>query len=163
MTIGFFVSDGSAEVVKPIAIWKSKIPRCFHKANSTAKGDQVFYFSNPKTWIQVDIMESEQLLLEQLNRETKTQGRSIISFVDNATVYPESLIGKYSNIKIVLLPKSTTARLQPLDAGITKNFRVKYKKKLMRYVLARIADDRNGYEIANEIDVIHAIEWITNA
>lgn len=33
----------------------------------------------------------------------------------------------------------------------------------MRYVLARIADDRNGYEIANEIDVIHAIEWITNA
>ena len=76
--------------------------------------------------MQVDIMESEQLHLEQMKRETKTQGRSIISFVVNATVYPESLIGKYSNIKIVLLPQSTTARLQSLDAGITKNFRVKY-------------------------------------
>ena len=71
-------------------------------------------------------MESEQLHLEQMKRETKTQGRSIISLVVNATVYPESLIGKYSNIKIVLLPQSTTARLQSLDAGITKNFRVKY-------------------------------------
>ena len=30
-------------------------------------------------------------------------------------------------------------------------------------MLARIADDRSGYEIANEIDVILAIEWITNA
>ena len=54
-----------------------------------------------------------------------------------------------------------TSVAQPLDAGITK--KVKYGQKVMRYVLARIADDRNGYEIANEIDVIHAIEWITNA
>ena len=32
----------------------------------------------------------------------------------------------------------------------------------MRYVLARITDDRNAYEITKEIDIIRAIEWITS-
>ena len=76
------------------------------------------------------------------------------------TVYPESLIGKYSNIKIVFLPKSTISHLQSLDAGIIKNFKVKYRKKLMRYVLARIVNDWNANEIANGINVIRVIDWI---
>ena len=42
-------------------------------------------------------------------------------------------------------------------------FKMKYRKELMYYVLARIADDRSAYEIANEIDVILAIEWIPSA
>ena len=76
------------------------------------------------------------------------------------TVYPESLIGKYSNIKIVFLPKSTISHLQSLDAGIIKNFKVKYRKKLMRYVLARIVNDWNANETANGINVIRVIDWI---
>ena len=62
----------------------------------------------------------------------------------------------------MFLPKNMTSRLQLLDPGIIKNFKVKYKKKLMRYLLARIADDRNAYEIANKIDIIQAIEWTTS-
>ena len=67
--------------------------------------------------------------------EMKMQSRSVILFMDNATVHPESLIGKYSNIKIVFFPNNATSRLQLLDAGIIKNFKVEYRKKLMRYVL----------------------------
>lgn len=40
---------------------------------------------------------------------------------------------------------------------------MKYRDKFLRYVLPRIADDRNACEIANEIDVIQAIEWMTSA
>ena len=88
----------------------------------------------------------------------KMQSRSVIFlFMDNATMHPESLIGKYSNIKIVFFPKCTTSRLQQLDAGMIKNFKVKYRKKLMYYMLVRTAD-----EIANKIDVIETIEWINS-
>ena len=91
--------------------------------------------------------------------EMKMQSRSVILFMDNATVHPQSLIGKYSNIKIVFFPNNATSRLQLLDAGIIKNFKVEYRKKLMRYVLVWIVDDRNAYEI----DIIQTIEWITSA
>ena len=82
--------------------------------------------------------------------------------MDNITVYSESLIGKYSNIKTVFLSKNTTSHLQSLNAGITKNFKVKYRKKLMSFVLARITDDWSVYEIVNKINVIQAINWITS-
>ena len=78
-------------------------------------------------------------------------------------MYAESLIEKYSNIKIVFLPKNTTSCLQPLDADIIKNFKVKYRKKLMGHLLARIVDDQNAFEIANETDVVQAITWIRSA
>ena len=83
--------------------------------------------------------------------------------MDNVTVHPQSLIGKFSNIKIVFLPKKTTSGLQPLDAGITQSFKVKYRQKLMQYVLVWISNDRCPSETANTIYILQAIQWIVNA
>ena len=99
----------------------------------------------------------------------KMQSGSVNLFLDNATIHTENInfgkynFGKYSNIKIAFLPRNTTSRLQPLDASIINNFNVKYRKELMHYLLARIDDDLNAYEIVNEIYVSQAIEWITSA
>ena len=69
----------------------------------------------------------------------------------------------YSNIKIVFLPKNTTSRLQPLDAGIIQSFKTKHRKKLMRYVIARINDDLTASEIAKGIDILQAITWVADS
>ena len=90
----------------------------------------------------------------------KLENRNVLLFLDNAPVHPENLVGKYSNIKIVFLPKNTTSRLQPLDAGIIKNFKVKHRKKLLRHVIARISNDRNPSDIAKEVDILQAITWV---
>ena len=97
--VPFFDSADDGKFGKPIMIWKSKNPRCFRKTNAAAKRDQVSSFSNPKSWMQVYIMEN---ILEQLKRRMKIQSRCVILFMDNATVHPESLIGKYSNINIYI-------------------------------------------------------------
>ena len=81
-------------------------------------------------------------------------------FLDNAPVHPENLVGKYSNIKIVFLRKYTTSRLQPLYTGIFKNFKVKYRKTLLRHVIARISNDRSASDIAKEVDILQAIPWV---
>ena len=100
-------------------------------------------------------------VFDTLNFLMRKERRNVILFLDNATVHPTSLIDMYSNIKIVFLPKNTTSRLQPLDAGIIQSFKTKYRKKLMRYVIARINDDLFASEI--DIDILQAITWVADA
>ena len=67
-------------------------------------------------------------------------------------------------MKVAFLPKNTTSRLQPLDAWIIQSFKSKYRKKLMRYVIARVKEDLLASEIAKQIDVLQAIiEWMAKA
>ena len=141
MTAAFFVSADGGKVDKPIVICKSKKPRCFKRTNAASKHKQVSYFVDAKSWIQIDIIEK---VLEKLNCIMKLGNRNVLLFLNNAPVHPENLVGKCSNIKILFLPKNTTSRLLPLDAGIIKNFKVKYQKKLLRHVTARILNDRSA-------------------
>ena len=160
MTIAFFVSADGGKVGKPIVIWKSKTPRCFKKAAAADILSKIMYFSDQKSWMQVEIMEK---ILENLNNQMVKEKRKVILFLDNATVHPPSLIDKYSNVKVVFLPKNTTSRLQPLDAGIIQSFKSKYRTKLMRFVIARTKEDCLASEIAKQVDVLQAIEWVAKA
>ena len=47
-----------------------------------------------------------------------SKNKKVILILNNVTAHPETLVKKYSKIKVVFLPKITTSRLQPLDAGI---------------------------------------------
>ena len=58
------------------------------------------------------------------------------------------------------LPKNTTSRLQPLDAGIIRNFKVKYRKLLLKFVISRVNDKKTASEIVKEVDVLKAIRWV---
>ena len=129
ITAAFFVSADGEKVGKLIVFWRSKTPRCFRLASAADKLSEVMYFADSKSWMQVEIMEK---VLETLNCQMVKEERNVILFFDNTTVYPTSLVDKFSNIKVAFLPKNTTSRLQPLDAGIIENF----KSKLMRYVIA---------------------------
>ena len=84
-------------------------------------------------------------VLARFNRKLEFEDRKIILFLGNATCYPESMIGQFSQIKIIFLTKST--RLQPRDADVIQNFKVKYRKKLVKYVLARIQKDASATQM----------------
>ena len=70
----------------------------------------------------------------------------------------------FSNIKIAFPPKNTTSRLRPLDAGIIKNFKVHYRKLIVKHALAMI----NGSllvasQITISIDLLTSIRWVKQA
>ena len=83
--------------------------------------------------------------------------------MDNSPCHPESLREQYSNVKVVFLSKNTSSRLQSLDAGIIRNFKLNYRKKLLRFVISRINDNVKATDIIQEVDVLKAISWIKSA
>ena len=92
----------------------------------------------------------------------KLENQNVLLFLDNAPVHSENLVGN-TVIKIVFVLKNTISRLQPLDASIIENFKVKYRKKLFRHVIARISNNRSGSDIAKQVDILQEITWVAAA
>ena len=100
-------------------------------------------------------------VLTKLNRKFSSQHRNVALLLDNAGCHPEELKGKYSNIKLIFLPPNTTSKLQPLDVGIIKNFKVHYRTLLLRYVLSKIDQTTDtAADISKSVNVLKAIRWV---
>ena len=97
-------------------------------------------------------------VLEKLNAKLKRKGRKILLLMDNAPCHPHNLVDTFSNITIKFLPKKTTSMTQPLDAGIIVNWKVKYKKKPLRFVFSSVGGKQNASEIVKSVNVSMAIE-----
>lgn len=98
-------------------------------------------------------------LLARLNEKLKRKKRNILMLMDNAPRSPHSIADSFSNISIKFLPKNTTSKMQPLNAGIIGNWKIKYRKKLLRYVCSKVDGVKNVSEIVKSLNVSMAIEW----
>ena len=65
--------------------------------------------------------------------------------------------------KLSSCQKNTTSKLQPLDAGIIKNFKVFYRKQLLQHVLARIKPGCKASDVIGSVDLLKSIGWVMNA
>ena len=65
----------------------------------------------------------------------------------------------FSNVKLAFLPKNSTCRSQPLDAGIIKAWKVKTKRKLLRYICSQVDSNNKASEIVKSVHLLQAIQW----
>ena len=70
------------------------------------------------------------------------------------------MIDSFSQINIIFLSKNATSRLQPVDAGIIQNFKVKNRKKLVKYVPARINRNSSATYIIKNVHIPLTIQWV---
>ena len=56
LTVAFFVNAAGEKVYQPIVIWKIKIPGCFKKLQDPSRPANVHYLSNPKSWMNSQVM-----------------------------------------------------------------------------------------------------------
>ena len=162
LTAAFFVNAAGQKVDEPVTTWKSKKTRYFRnfKNNALSRPLGVHYFSNKKAWMNGEIMSK---VLKQHDRKMKLQNRNVLLFLDNATSHQESIQKSLTNIKLVFLPKNTTSRLQPLDAGIIRAFKLKYRKLLIKYVISRVDENMRAPDIIKTVDILKVIGWVKSA
>lgn len=142
-----------------IVIWKAEKPRCFKGVDVSKL--PVKYYSQANAWMNGEILDD---VLSKLNRHLSSRSRSVVLIMDNAGCHPQELRGKYSHIKIIFLPPNTTSQIQPLDLGIIQNFKVHYRKLLLRYVLSKIDEtDDSASQIVQSVTVLTAIRWVAEA
>lgn len=71
--------------------------------------------------------------------------------LENATCYQESIQKILTNIRLVFLLKNAKSRLQPLNAGRIRVFKLKYCKLLIKYVTSRVDENKRAPDIIKAV------------
>ncbi|XP_050065566.1 tigger transposable element-derived protein 4-like [Aphis gossypii] len=97
-----------------------------------------------------------------LNCEFVKQKRNVLLFVDNCPAHPKEIT--LTNIKLVFFPPNATSKLQPLDQGVIKVLKQKYRKKLVqRYLLEMESVTDEEIPKIPKINVLDAIHYVSIA
>ena len=139
----------NGEKLSPLAIGKSANPRCF----KNVKNLPVPYEANSKAWMTSTLFEK---WLRKLDFQTRKSDRKIAMFLDNCTAHPN--ISGLTNIKLVFLPPNTTAKTQPMDAGIIRCLKVHYRNSLAKLRLLAFEEKRDF-----KVDVLEAMRLLRRA
>lgn len=146
-------SDGSYKT-KPLVIGISKSPRCFTGFNIS---NYVTYYNNRKAWMTTEIFQN---WLKKFNSDMAARKRNVVLLLDNASCHKDLHL---SNVVVAFLPKNTTGVFQPMDAGIIRSFKSKYRKRFLRNLIREIEKKNDCSTALKSINLAQAIVMIKEA
>ncbi|GBM96692.1 hypothetical protein AVEN_111928-1 [Araneus ventricosus] len=88
----------------------------------------------------------------------RNQARKVLLVLDNATCHAHG--AQLKNVKLLILPPTTTSKFQPLDHGVIKCFKMKYRQCSLRHVIACVDGCESASELSKKISVADALDWI---
>ncbi|GBM43762.1 hypothetical protein AVEN_247858-1 [Araneus ventricosus] len=94
----------------------------------------------------------------KLRQKIRNQTRKVLLVLDNATCHAHG--AQLKNVKLLFLPPNTTSKLQPLDHGVIKCFKMEYRQCALRHVIARMDGCESASELSKKISVGDALDWI---
>ncbi|CAG8611544.1 24008_t:CDS:2 [Racocetra persica] len=81
----------------------------------------------------------------------RLSGKSVLLLLDNCSSHKtDGLV--LQNVKICFLPKNTTSKIQPMDAGIIISFKKNYHHHHIRWMLDQIESGENAQDL--KIDIL---------
>ncbi|XP_065218086.1 tigger transposable element-derived protein 6-like [Planococcus citri] len=146
-------ADGT-EKLPPLVIGKSKNPLCF-KNVKTLPCD---YEAQKSAWMSTSLFTS---WLKSLDQTMMKKSRRILLLIDNCPVHPKDVVLK--NIELKFFPANATSRLQPLDQGVIKVTKQKYRRRVVERYLAEIDSIASQDEVKVSLNVLDALHYISGA
>lgn len=130
-------------------------PKCFKDNDAPHLG--VEWYSDSNAWMTPDIFCK---WITKFNEKMIQENRKILLFLDDAPCHhPLEL----SNINLIFIPVSSTSRLQPLEQGIIQTFKMLYRRRMLRSLVARMNGTTTVTQLAHQITVSDAITWVKSA
>lgn len=130
-------------------IGKSSKPRCF----KGVKKLPVRYLANKKAWMTSDLFKSE---MQHWDRELIKENKKVLLLLDNCPAHPK--IDSLQNIKLVFLPPNSTSILQPLDQGVIRSLKCKYRTHVLSKVIECVEQKKDCV-----ITILDAVIFLTKA
>lgn len=135
-------------------IGKSQNPRCFKRNMPPFRYDY-----NKKAWMTSYIFNE---FVQRFDRKMAAQSRHVALIVDNCPAHPK--IEGLKNVELIFLPPNTTAKTQPMDAGVIRCFKSNYRRRLAtRQLIAFNQEKKFTFDLLDALYIAQAA-WsdITN-
>lgn len=126
---GMAVGNAKGERLPMFAIGKAKNPRCFKGVKSIP----CRYRAQAKSWMSSELFEE---WIKELDRSFGVQKRKIALIVDNCPAHPT--VTGLEWIELIFLPPNTTSVTQPMDQGVIRALKAKYRSLAVRKQLANL-------------------------
>ena len=141
--------------MKPPVVGKAHNPRCFGGKDSSELGFD--YVGNKKAWM--NRLMFFQWLYQFDSYIARTPIMRAVLVLDNCSVHGDiETLPELHHVYVIFWPKNTTARLQPLDAGIIASVKRRFSNIKVQKAVDRI-DIRKTKNIY-DCNVRMAIEFI---
>lgn len=144
--------NGDGSDITASIIGKSKTPH--NTGESFWNSNNTRYFHNKAGWMTMEIWE--KLLLSFDNSVSQLT----MLLVDNFSGHGYRKDLPLKNVLVYYLPKNSTSKCQPLDAGIIACFKCKYRLYLSKFV---VEQQLLGQFKMNQVTLHKATPWIMNS
>ena len=130
---GISAASATGEKLPMLVIGKSKNPRCFKNVKSLP----CTYKSQAKSWMDSEIFTD---WVKQLDRTFHAKSRKVALIVDNCPAHPH--VPGLVAIDLIFLPPNMTPITQPMDQGVIRSLKAKYRAKMIRKYINAIDSNK---------------------
>ena len=147
---GLAASNALGEKLPMYVIGKSANPRCFKHIKSLP----CKCTNQEKSWMDSDIFTR---WLKELDRKMIAEGRKITMIVDYCPAHPH--VEGLQAVELIFLPPNITSKLQPMDQGVIRSLKAKYRSAVVKLYITRI---ESGKELP-KISILDAMKFLVQA
>ena len=157
----FFNADGTKRLA-PIIVgrWKQPARQFKNHGGLAALQSQCTYYYAGKGWINREIFK--QVLLKW-NSALRRKNQKVCLTMDNCAAH-HKLWGddeaEFSHIHIVYFPANTTALLQPLDQGIIRALKCRYRAEIAKRYLIHLEDNQPPADFQKKVDLRTCVDLL---